>query len=202
MDPQPGWHGQSADKMRHYRRPALDVSHLPLKDQLPLLEREASALADDALKAPEGAAPPGQNHLESGCAGSFLHDNTITVHSSTTKMHGQKLPNTHKVLETILNDVGAKLDATPGAKRGFGHGKCAEVSLISDRLHHLDPTGKTIRTVDDAKKALEGGVMHTRQIGDLFNRKTGVLERPKDTFLPPCDTCAQVLPQLGIRVHS
>ncbi|WP_330434845.1 YwqJ-related putative deaminase [Streptomyces sp. NBC_00825] len=201
VEPQPSWHGQSADKMRHYRRPALDVSHLPLKDQLPLLEREASALADDALKAPAGAAPPGLNHLESGCAGSFLHDNTITAHSSTTKMHGQKLPKRHAVLDDILKNVEKTLEAE-GKNKGIGHGKCAEISLISDRLHQIDPTGKSIRTIDDAKAALEGGVMHSRQIGDLRDRVTGELDRVHNEFLPPCRTCEHVLPQLGIRVHS
>ncbi|MFF8715527.1 YwqJ-related putative deaminase, partial [Streptomyces sp. NPDC015184] len=200
--PQPEWHGQSADMMRHHRRPSLDVSHLSPEDQLSVLERESAALADDALGATPGAALPGQNQLTSGCAGSLLHDSTITAHSSTTKMHGQKLPKAHKVLEGILKSVGEKLDATPGAKRGFGHGKCAEVSLISDRLHQLDPKGKSIRTVDDARKALEGSVMHTRQIGDLYDRATGELIQPHGSFLPPCRTCEHVLPQLGIRVQS
>ncbi|WP_413753613.1 YwqJ-related putative deaminase [Streptomyces sp. R-74717] len=201
VDPQPNWHGQSADQMRHYRRPALDVSHLPLQDQLSVLERESAALADDALDATPGAAHPGQNQLNSGCAGSFLHDNVIATHSSTTKMHGQKLPKTHQVLDGILKDVGDKLDAA-GMKKGFGHGKCAEVSLISDRLHELDPTGSSIRTIDDAKKVLEGGVMHTRQIGNVYDRVTGELERSHGDFLAPCYTCRHVLPQLGIHVHS
>ncbi|MFJ9684029.1 YwqJ-related putative deaminase, partial [Streptomyces sp. NPDC101194] len=201
LDPQPGWHGQSADQMRHYRRPALDVSHLPLKDQLSVLERESAALADDAFDATSGAAHPGQNQLNSGCAGSLLHDNVISSHSSTTKMHGQKLPKTHQVLDDILKDVGNKLDAA-GMKKGLGHGKCAEVSLIGDRLHQLDPTGSSIRTIDDARKALEGSVMHTRQIGNVYDRATGELERAHGDFLAPCYTCRHVLPQLGIHVHS
>jgi hypothetical protein len=201
MDPQPGWHGQSADQMRHYRRPALDVSHLPPEHQLAVLEREAKALADEANSAPAGAAPAGTNRLESGCAGSFLHDNVITAHTSTTKMHGQKLPNTHQVVKDILKEISDQAAAN-GTKTGLGHGKCAEVSLISDRLHQLDPTGTAIRTVDDARAVLEGGVMHTRQIGDLIDRKTGEVVSPHNDFLKPCDTCKHVLPSLGIRVHS
>ncbi|WP_308122401.1 YwqJ-related putative deaminase [Streptomyces sp. TRM70350] len=201
MDPQPGWHGQSADQMRHYRRPALDVSHLPPEQQLALLEREAKALADEANNAPAGAAPAGKNRLESGCAGSFLHDNVITVHTSTTKMHGQKLPQTHQVLKDILKEISDQAAAN-GAKTGLGHGKCAEVSLISDRLHQLDPTGTAILTVHDARAALEGGVMHTRQIGDVIDRETGQVISSHNDFLPPCNTCKHVLPQLGIRVHS
>ncbi|WP_436850847.1 YwqJ-related putative deaminase, partial [Streptomyces avermitilis] len=201
LDPQPGWHGQSADKMRHYRRPALDVSHLTPDEQLAVLSHESKALADEARATPAGEAQSGRHHLESGCAGSLLHDNVITVHSSTTKMHGQKLPHTHKVLEGILKQVEDDAVAA-GRTKGFGHGKCAEVSLISDRLHQLDPTGSTIRTVDDAKNLLEGSAMHTRQIGDLFDRKTGELVRSHGDFLAPCNTCKYVLPQLGIHVPS
>ncbi|MGW2848342.1 YwqJ-related putative deaminase, partial [Streptomyces sp. NPDC001274] len=201
IDPQPQWHGQSADKMRHYRRPALDVSHLPLNEQLSLLEHEASALADDAFKAPPGAASPGQNSLTTGCAGSFLHDSTITAHTSTTKMHGQTLPHTHKVLEGILKQIDNDAKAGIIEKTGSGHGKCAEISLISDRLSQLDPTGTNIRTIDDARRALEGGTMHTRRIGDYVIKKTGEVRARHGDFLPPCDTCKHILPQLGIRVH-
>lgn len=44
--------------------------------------------------------------------------------------------------------------------------------------------------------------MHTRQIGDLYDRTTGALQRSYGDFLPPCFTCKHVLPQLGIHVHS
>ncbi|MFH8340536.1 YwqJ-related putative deaminase [Streptomyces sp. AM6-12] len=199
LEPQPDWHGQSADNMRHYRRPALDLSHLPRNEQLVVLKEESAALADDARNAPGGAAEPGTNHLDSGCAGSLLHDNVVTAHSSTTKMHGQKLPHTHKVLAGILEKIQSDAVAS-GRKAGLGHGKCAEISLISDRLHQLDPTGENIQTVSEARKLLEGGVMHTRQIGDLVDRKTGELVRQHGEFLAPCETCKHVLPQLGIHV--
>ncbi|GAA1041350.1 YwqJ-related putative deaminase [Streptomyces murinus] len=199
LEPQPEWHGQSADNMRHYRRPALDLSHLTRNEQLVVLREESAALADDALNAPSGVAEPGTNHLDSGCAGSFLHDNVVTAHSSTTKMHGQKLPHAHKVLEGILEKIQSDALAS-GRKAGLGHGKCAEISLISDRLHQLDPTGKSIQTVSEARKLLEGSVMHTRQIGDLVDRKTGELIRQHGEFLAPCETCKHVLPQLGVRV--
>ena len=201
LDPQPDWYGRSADNMRHYRRPALDVSHLTPDEQLAVLMDESATLADDARTAASGEAPPGNNHLDSGCAGSLLHDNVITAHSSTTKMHGQKLPRTHNVVENILKQVQDEA-VTAGRKTGIGHGKCAEVSLISDRLHQLDPSGTKIRTADEARNALEGGAMHTRQIGDLYDRKTGALVRAHGEFLAPCNTCKHVLPQLGIHVAS
>ncbi|MDX2824990.1 YwqJ-related putative deaminase [Streptomyces ipomoeae] len=202
LDPQPDWHGSSADKMRHHRRPAVDVSDLTPEEKLAVLEREARQLADDALDAPSGEALPGQHQLEQGCAGAFLHDNTVTVHSSTTKMHGQKLPQTHAVLQDILKKISDDYNAGLIEALGRGHGKCAEVSLISDRLHQLDPTGTRIRSVEDARDALEGSVMHTRRIGDVMSRETGEVVMNHGDFMPPCPTCALVLPQLGIRVHS
>ncbi|MER6353173.1 YwqJ-related putative deaminase, partial [Streptomyces sp. NPDC001634] len=200
LDPQPDWHGQSAGQMKHYRRPALDVSHLPIEHQLAVLDKEAAKLADEARDAPAGVAPSGQNHLTTGCAGSFLHDNVITAHTSTTKMHGQKLPHTHQVLQGILKQISDDVDAGVLPGKGTGHGKCAEISLISDRLHQLDPSGTQIRTAADARRLLEGSVMHTRKIGDFIRRDGEVVGRHND-YLPPCDTCKHILPALGIRAH-
>ncbi|WP_223736155.1 YwqJ-related putative deaminase [Streptomyces purpurogeneiscleroticus] len=202
LEPQPDWHGQSADQMRHYRHPALDVSHLTPEEQLSVLEHEAATLADEARGLPPGEAPPGQNHLKTGCAGSFLHDNVVTAHSSTTKMHGQGLPHTHKVLADILKQIDDDAKAGVIDKKGSGHGKCAEISLISDRLAQLDPTGTQIRTIGDARRVLDGGVMHTRRIGDFVIKRTGEVRGRHGDYLPPCDTCKHVLPQLGIQPHS
>ncbi|MEV0437869.1 YwqJ-related putative deaminase [Streptomyces spectabilis] len=201
LEPQPDWHGMSADVMRHHRRPATDVSRMTPEERLMALEEEAMALADDA-RMPAAGDAPGQHHLASGCAGSFLHDQVITVHSSTTKMHGQKLPHTHQVLQDILKQISDDVSAGLIPKKGIGHGKCAEISLISDRLRKLDPTGSTIRTVADARRALEGSTMHTRRIGDVIDRKTGELVSRHGDYMRPCDTCKHVLPQLGIRAHE
>ncbi|MEW2527665.1 YwqJ-related putative deaminase [Streptomyces sp. NPDC047071] len=201
LEPQPDWHGMSADAMRHHRRPATDVSRMTPEERLAALEEEALALADDARNSAAGNTP-GQHQLASGCAGSFLHDQVITVHSSTTKMHGQKLPHTHRVLQDILKRISDDVSAGIIPRKGIGHGKCAEISLISDRLHQLDPTGSTIRTVADARRVLEGGEMHTRRIGDVVDRKTGEVVSRHGEYMRPCDTCKHVLPQLGIRAHE
>ena len=208
LDPQPSWHGSSADKMKHHRLPAVSVGHLPPEDQLAVLADESKRLADNALKDPntvltgkEPPVPPGEHKLQSGCAGSLLHDNVITAHTSTTKFSGQRLPHTHPVLKDLLDKIDTDWKEGRIPKKGQGHGKCAEVSLIGDRLAALDPTGETIRGLADAKQALEGAVIHTRRIGDYTDLATG------DTwehggYLPPCDTCKHILPALGIHPHS
>ncbi|MEU3354798.1 YwqJ-related putative deaminase [Streptomyces sp. NPDC037389] len=207
LDPQPNWHGDSAGKMKHYRRPALSVDHLTPEQQLTVLTDETRHLADDALKDPnavttgkEPPVPDGQHKLASGCAGSLLKDNIITSHTSTTKFGGQKMPKTHKVLQSILDKIKADADAGVG-KMGRGHGKCSEIALINDRLSILDPTGKKITTVEELKEAMEGSVVYTETIGDQFNPHTGVTE-PHGSYFPPCETCRLVLPQLGIHPHS
>ncbi|WP_143861416.1 toxin glutamine deamidase domain-containing protein [Nocardia amikacinitolerans] len=203
LDPQPSWHGQSAGVMKHYRRPALDVSGLTREEQLELLQQESATLADEAQSAPKAGpgenVPRGQHRRDSGCAGTFLHDDVLTSHTSTVKMHNQKFPETHPVLGQIL-DAARDEVAAEGEKVGLGHGKCAEISLISDRLRRVDPTGTTIKTVEDARNALEGGVMHTRQIGDVISKEGEVLVRDGDP-IPPCRTCSKILPSLGITPH-
>nr|WP_246260615.1 YwqJ-related putative deaminase [Streptomyces typhae] len=201
LEPQPDWHGASADRMRHHRLPAVDVSRLSPEGKLAVLKREALRLAEKARAAVRGDNP-GRHQLDTGCAGSLLHDNVVTVHSSTTKMHGQKLPHTHEVLKEILQRISDDYNAGRLDSKGSGHGKCAEISLISDRLHQLDPTGTKIRTVADARRALDGAVMHTRRIGDFVRGKTGEVVGRHGDYMRPCDTCKHVLPQLGIRAYE
>jgi hypothetical protein len=198
LDPQPDWHGQSAGHMRHYRRPALDVSHLTREQQILVTRREAERLADEAVNATPGVAAPGQNRLISGCAGSFLHDNVITVHTSTTKMHGQTLPHTHQVLQAFLDQLSDDAAAGRLSAIGRGHGKCAEISLISDRLYQYEQSGTKIKTLQDARRILEGGIIHTRRIhGKTKIGKDGAVLSHND-YLPPCATCKHVLSVLGI----
>jgi len=108
-----------------------------------------------------------------------------------------KSPETHPTVADALRQAEAEI-AAKGLRNGAGHGKCAEVSLISDRLHQLDPDGTKIRTIEDAREALSGAMVHTRQIGDL--------ETPKGTvfhgdYKPPCTSCEHMLPLLGVTAH-
>ncbi|MHA7962290.1 YwqJ-related putative deaminase [Streptomyces sp. L500] len=208
LEPQPSWHGSSAHEMRHHRFPAEDVSHLTPEEQLAALRERAHELADTARKPEmtkeEAAAygkktiPPGEHLLKDGCAGSLLHDGVITSHTSMTKFGVHDMPRTHPVLKGILDRIEADFDAGRIPKKGSGHGKCAEIALISDRLALLERNGTHIRTLDEARQALEGAQIHTRRIGDFVLRRTGeVLHRHKEYFAP-CDTCKHVLPELGI----
>ncbi|MFP8885784.1 YwqJ-related putative deaminase [Streptomyces mangrovi] len=201
MNPQPDWHGRSAGKMRHHRGDALHVDHLPQEERVRVLEEESLTLANAARDEPvreKGDYPVGKDRLTSGCSGSLLHDGVITSHTSTTKKHGMKIPETHPAVADALRQAENEISAK-GLDKGIGHGKCAEVSLISDRLHQLDPDGSKIRTVEDAREALRGAMVHSRQIGDIQTRDGTILH---GDYKPPCTSCEHMLPVLGVKAHK
>ncbi|MFH8405019.1 YwqJ-related putative deaminase [Streptomyces sp. NPDC018019] len=217
----PWWHGHSADQMRHHRRDPLDVSGMDQRTQLNHLESEARALADDARAADPNKSVPGKDYRKDGCSGSFLHDGVITSHTSSVRRkvsqtqkeidsgapapQPQTEPRAHPAIRDVLDEVKRDLKAR-GEPIGSGHGKCAEVSLISDRLHQMDPDGTRIKTPEDARRALEGGVIHTRQIGDLVvkDKETGekVTQLRHGDYKPPCASCGPMLDALGVAAHK
>ncbi|MFJ6749924.1 MULTISPECIES: YwqJ-related putative deaminase [unclassified Streptomyces] len=218
---EPWWHGHSADEMRHHRRPPIDVSGLDRDAQMKILGDESQNVADDARKANANNTIPGKDYRKDGCAGSFLHDGVITAHTSSIQRKVsqtqkeidagapgpsvQEHPKAHPALQQVLDKIKEDKESA-GEKAGIGHGNCAEVSLVSDRLHQMDPTGTRIKTPEDARQALEGGIMHTRQIGDLKERdpETGkkIISLRHGDFKPPCRSCEHMLPALGISAPS
>ncbi|MEY9944645.1 YwqJ-related putative deaminase [Kitasatospora sp. GAS1066B] len=195
LDPQPDWHGKTAGDMKGHRGPALSVTGLDSEARKTVLRDESATLAD-AARAPRNtkvAPGPGEYRVTTGCAGSFEHGDTITSHTSTKKNGLQEKPTTHPMVAKVLDEIEQDQKAGKIDPLGAGHGKCAEVSLLSDRLHQLDPDGTKITTVEEAKAALSGGNMHTRQIGD--SRGPG---EKHGEYKPPCGTCTHLLPRLGV----
>ncbi|WP_328385916.1 hypothetical protein OHS81_18875 [Streptomyces sp. NBC_00400] len=127
----PAWHGQSAWGMKNHHGRALDVSGLDHGQRLRLLEEESRRLADDAHRAKAGQSgveTPGAYRIKKGCAGAFLHNGTITGHTSSTKYGGNVAIDVHPQLQKMLDDIEVEGNISSG------RGKCAEVALISDRL--------------------------------------------------------------------
>ncbi|WP_053161251.1 YwqJ-related putative deaminase [Streptomyces caatingaensis] len=205
LDPQPNWHGYTGNETRHHRGDALDVSHLSADRQRHELGRETRRLADKAVEKvewPKGQVPTGKSRMQSGCAGALLHNGTITSHTSmqqkkiSKQLTGEKraeaqaaqTPRAHPVVAQMYEDV-----KNSGVELGSGHGKCSEVALLSDRLHQLDPTGQSIRTVEDARKVLSGAVIDTRAIGTQVDPDTGaIIEHGQHQ--PACKSCRHVFP--------
>ncbi|MCQ4208442.1 YwqJ-related putative deaminase [Streptomyces longispororuber] len=206
MDPQPGWHGRSAGRMRHYRRDAMHVDHLSPEAQRQALVQEAKGLADDAQKAsngPDGLPLLGKGRIKQGCSGALLHDGVLTGHSSVSKLKAnpgnpdpqQKL-DVHPALQSALDDVRRQAESE-GEMVGTGHGQCAEVALISDRLHGIaERDGVDLRSTEDVRRVMEGAQVHTRQIGDMNPNRPGYLAHGE--YKKPCPSCERMLPLLGI----
>ncbi|WNE96492.1 YwqJ-related putative deaminase [Streptomyces luomodiensis] len=204
------WHGRTARQTRHHRLDTRDVRHLSPEAQRRELEAESQRLANEAQKkrpdSEKGVAPIGKSRVNSGCAGSLLHNGEITAHTSMQRMKISKnltgdardqavaaqTPDLHPAVRDLYQQI-----ADSGERTGRGHGQCAEVALISDRLHQMDPTGQSIRTVEDARNALSGAVIDTRSIGEQVDPDTGDVI-PHGDFLPACHSCRHALPALGI----
>jgi hypothetical protein len=206
MDPQPDWHGRSAGRMRHYRRDAMQVDHLSPEDQRRALIQEARDLADEAQKAangPDGQPVPGKGRIKQGCSGALLHEGVLTGHSSVSKLKAnpqnpdpQQHLDVHPALRAVLDDVERQATAE-GELVGTGHGQCAEVALISDRLHAIsERDGVDIRSAEDIRRVMDGAQVHTRQIGDMNPNRPGYLSHGE--YKKPCPSCERMLPLVGV----
>ncbi|MFD5984032.1 YwqJ-related putative deaminase [Streptomyces cyaneofuscatus] len=199
ISPQPGWHGKSAGKMKHHRRDALDVNHLSEDEQRSALVRETRRLADDARDQEAGHNPPGRDRLVKSCAGGLLHEGTLTSHSSSTKRHGQSLLDTHPALQGVLDQVEKEIRAD-NENPGAGHGKCAEIALVSDRLHGIqERDGAAISTPEDIRRAMSGARVYSLQIGEQ-DSPTGF--KNHGDYKEPCRSCSRILPLIGVTAHS
>ncbi|MFG2759105.1 YwqJ-related putative deaminase [Streptomyces wuyuanensis] len=199
LSPQPDWHGKSAGKMKHHRRDALDVNHLSEEQQRAALVRETRALADDAQNQEAGHNPPGKDRLVKSCAGGLLHEGTLTSHSSSTKRHGQSQLDTHPALKSVLDQVEKEIRAD-GENPGAGHGKCAEIALVSDRLRGIEDRDKiAIGTPEDIRRVMSGALVYSLQIGEQ-DSPTGF--KSHGEYKEPCRSCSRVLPLIGVEAHK
>ena len=134
-----------------------------------------------------------------GTAGALMMPNgDITTHSSMTPDKGTQpatRPAVHPLAQAALDRTLAALGDTTGA----GHGKCAEVALVSDQLYRLEQqwreAGEPGALEQYALDALRGAKIVTHQI------KPALVEGiPYDLghYRPPCRSCAHVLPQFAI----
>ena len=110
-----------------------------------------------------------------------------TVHSHTS-MRGDNPPNLHPIVVGIL-------DGLPAEKRERYTGWCAEVALISDRLHGAEKDAGRPITANEAKAALQGGQIHISRIREDGDPTHG-------DFQPPCRSCTVLLEEFGITTVS
>lgn len=106
------------------------------------------------------------------------------VHSHTS-IRGDQPPTLHPVVQELLG-------ALPAARRERFTGWCAEVALISDRLHEADQAAGRPITPDEARAALAGGQIHISRIREDGDPTHG-------QFQTPCRSCSALLDWFGIR---
>ncbi|MFG1920465.1 YwqJ-related putative deaminase [Cryptosporangium sp. NPDC048952] len=109
------------------------------------------------------------------------------VHSHTS-IRGDVAPNLHPIVARILDEL-------PTAQRERYAGWCAEVALISDRLHDADKEAGRPVTLDEAKAALDGGQIHISRIREDGDPTHG-------RFQPPCRSCTVLLSEFGVTTVS
>nr|WP_269440831.1 toxin glutamine deamidase domain-containing protein [Micromonospora tarapacensis] len=134
-----------------------------------------------------------------GMAGALLTpDGEITTHTSMTGDKSAKpttQPRTHPLAQAALDRTAAAL----GEGRGKGHGKCAEVALVSDQLYRLEmqwrEAGEPGNFEQYALDALAGSKIVTHQVAPAVSNR---VRYELGHHRPPCNSCAHFLPQFDV----
>ena len=107
---------------------------------------------------------------------------------SHTSIRGDVSPNLHPIVARILDEL-------PVEKRERFAGWCAEVVLISDRLHEAEKEAGQPITLADAKNTMRGGQIHISRIREDGDPTHG-------RFQPPCRSCTVLLDEFGVTTVS
>ncbi len=159
---------------------------------------EASrTLAETARQAVKGGTI--SRAKQPGMAGALLMpDGGVTTHTSMTADKGTKPPTqpaVHPLAQAALDRTAAALpDGT-----GSGHGKCAEVALVSDQLYRLEQqwreAGEPGTFEQYALDAFDGAKITTHQVKTA---RQDDLVYELGHYRPPCRSCTHFLPQFNI----
>ncbi|SCL21525.1 Calpain family cysteine protease [Micromonospora nigra] len=137
-----------------------------------------------------------------GTAGALLMpDGDITTHTSMTPDKGTT-PRTDPVVHRVAKEALARTEAAlkeAEVNPGGGHGKCAEVALVSDQLYRLEQQwrvqGEPGTFEQFALAAFQNSKITTHQIATA---RSGDVTYELGHYRPPCRSCAHFLPQFGI----
>ncbi|MDG4794488.1 toxin glutamine deamidase domain-containing protein [Micromonospora sp. WMMD1082] len=134
-----------------------------------------------------------------GMAGALLMPNgDITTHTSMTadkSTNPATQPAVHPLAQAALDRAAAAL----GTSKGGGHGKCAEVALVSDQLYLLEQqwrdAGEPGNFEQYALNAFDSAKIVTHQVATA---RSGGVTYELGHYRPPCRSCAHFLPQFNI----
>jgi RHS repeat-associated protein len=145
----------------------------------PLRQSKADELEDTSRRLAKRTAKEFEDDPGSkpGMAGALLTGQSLQAHTS---MKGRTNPEVHPVVEEVLTEL-----ERSGQQMGLGHGRCAEVALISDYLWNVDPSRRMSRR--DAQR-------HFEHVGAA----TVAHQTSSFALTPACATCAFVTRKLAI----
>jgi YwqJ-like deaminase len=131
-------------------RTGADSNHLaegPAQAGHPL--RQPTALEMDSTYLGERLQDEFSNRKRPGMSGALLVGDDVEVGSSMR----DGTPDLHPLVTEILDEL-----ETDGGRTGRGHGRCAEVTTISNHLWAIDPAGTMTRTEAQAYFEKRGAV--------------------------------------------
>ncbi|MFD7125089.1 MULTISPECIES: YwqJ-related putative deaminase [Streptomyces] len=106
---------------------------------------------------------------------------------------------THPALQSVVDRVEREIRAD-NENPGAGHGKCAEIALVSDRLHGIEERDKAaVSTAEDIRRVMEGARVYSLQIGEQ-DSPTGF--KNHGDYKEPCRSCSRILPLIGVTAHT
>ncbi|WP_328609371.1 YwqJ-related putative deaminase [Amycolatopsis sp. NBC_00345] len=191
---------------QHQKNPARGDAH-PLK-AFSATPWEDDHLADHALDSTSHAladqVKDRSNNTRPGMAGALVAGARISDHTSMK----QGDPHVHPLVSSILSDIGEKEDNVNKPNRdqnnneypmGNGHGRCAEVGVISDYLWEVDPDNSW--SLSDARNHFEH--LGAATAANLTAPKVATPAKPVALPpIPPCDSCSYLTYKLCIPTLS
>jgi hypothetical protein len=190
----------------HQKNPGQGGTH-PLKP-FSATPWEGDNLGDHALDSTSHAladqVKDRSNNTRPGMAGAMVAGKIISAHTSMK----QGDPRLHPLVSRILSEIGEKegnvnkpnLDQNNNEyPMGAGHGRCAEVGLISDYLWVVDPDDSW--SLSDARNHFE----HRGAATAANSTAPKVATQAKPVALPPippCDSCSYLTYKLCISTLS
>ncbi|MFV2088604.1 toxin glutamine deamidase domain-containing protein, partial [Micromonospora sp. LOL_021] len=121
----------------------------------------------------------------------------ITTHSSMTADQSTDpatQPTPHPLVETVLAEVAQQV-----SRVGSGHGRCAEVALVSDVVYQLERQWQDAGRIGDFAAYARSELAGARIVTHQFRRAQDVdVVYERGDYRPPCRSCGPMLDDLGI----
>jgi len=121
----------------------------------------------------------------------------LTTHSSMTADQSTDpatQPTPHPLVETVLAEVAQQV-----SRVGSGHGRCAEVALVSDVVYQLERQWQDADRIGDFDAYARSELAGARIVTHQFRRAQDVdVVYERGDYRPPCRSCGPMLDDLGI----